>query len=434
MGDTIGSGILRTPGEIAAHLGSYGFIVAVWLVGGLYALFCTLSVTELGTMLPFAGGWYVYSRRALGNYGGFVVGCSDWMVQTVSTAYLAVAFGEFAAELQPALRSHVKLLGITVLCVLTLLNWLGLRMGSRAQEFTSLIKALALIAFVLPCFMVTPSRAASNVTPVNFAAMKGGFLLAIVLALQAVIVTYDGWYAAIYFTEEDKDPTKNLPRSSIGGVLACIAIFLLVNVALFHVLPMNHLATSQMPVADAALRMFGSRGKQFILVISLVAAISTINANFLMTPRILFAMARDGMMPRWITSVNAGGTPTSALLVETLAASGLVLCGSFETLIAIAAILFVAVYLSGFAALFVLRVRQPEMVRPFKLWGYPWSNLGVFLASAAFLVASVVGDLKDALFTLLFVALTCPIYFFFARKNGLVLTSPAVEIPVAGDA
>lgn len=418
VGDTIGSGILRTPGEIAAHLGSYGIIIAVWLAGGLYALFSTLSVTELGTMLPFAGGWYIYSRRALGDYGGFVVGCSDWMVQTVSSAYLAVAFGEFAVELQPILRGHVKLLGCSVLFVLAFLNWLGLRTGSRTQEITSLAKALALVGFVAACFLLVPSHASSSVEPSSYPAMRGGLLVGILMALQAVIVTYDGWYAAIYFTEEDEDPIKNLPRSSIGGVLACITIFLLVNIALFHVLPMSRLAVSQMPVADAATAMFGDRGKQVILAISLIAAVSTINANFLLTPRILFAMARDGMMPRWITSVNGGGTPTTALWLETILAAGLVISGSFETLIAIAAILFVAVYLSGFAALFVLRIRQPELPRPFKLWGYPWSNIGVFLASVAFLIASVVADLKNALFALIFIALTCPIYFLLIRKSA----------------
>ena len=417
VGDTIGTGILRTPGEIAAHLGSYGSVMAVWLAGGLYALFCTLAVTELGTMLPFAGGWYVYSRRAFGDYGGFVVGCSDWMVWTVSTAYLAVAFGEFAVELQPALRGHEKLLGCSLLFVLTFLNWLGLRTGSRIQEVTSLTKALALIIFVAACFILVPGPARSIAPPSSFPIMKGGLLGAIVMALQAVIVTYDGWYAATYFAEEDKDPIKNLPRSSIGGVLACIAIFLLVNVSLFRILPTGRLAASQMPVADAAMALLGGHGKQFILLISLLAAFSTINANFLTTPRILFAMARDAMMPRWIASVNRGGTPTSALLLEASVATGLVLSGSFETLIAIAAILFVVVYLSGLIALFVLRIRQPELSRPFKLWGYPWSNVGIFLASVAFLVAAVVADLKDALFTLIFVALTGPIYLLFIRKG-----------------
>ena len=434
VGDTIGSGILRTPGEIAARLGNSGSIIAVWVIGGIYAFLCTLSVTELGTMLPKAGGWYVYSRRAFGEYGGFLVGCSDWVVQTVSMAYLAVAFGEFAAEFQPALQEHVKLVGVAILCCLALLNWLGLRTGSRTQELTSLAKALALIAFVVACFALFHGEGSGNAPmPASSPATNHNFLLAIVVALQAVIITYDGWYAAIYFTEEDEDPAKNLPRSSIGGVLACIAIFLLVNVALLHVLPMGRLTASQMPVADAASAIFGSRGKQIILLVSLLTAISAINPTPLMSPRILFAMARDGLMPRWIISVNKGGTPTVALLIGTAMAVTLVLSGSFETLIAIASFLFVAVYLSGFAALFVLRVREPELPRPFKMWGYPWTNLAVLLASAAFLVASVVADLKDALFTLVLIALSYLIYFLAVVRNGRPLSQSAPEIELTAN-
>src|SRR5580700_3387991 len=109
IGNTVGVGILRTPGEIAARLQSSTLVIAIWVVGGLYAFFCTLSVSELGTMLPRAGGWYVYSRRAFGDYSGFLVGCCDWIVQAASLAYIAVAFGEFVVEFQPAFRGNVKL-------------------------------------------------------------------------------------------------------------------------------------------------------------------------------------------------------------------------------------------------------------------------------------------------------------------------------------
>jgi basic amino acid/polyamine antiporter, APA family len=419
IGDTIGTGIFRTPGEVAGHLGNSTLIVAAWTLGGVFAFFCTLAVTELGTMLPQAGGWYVYSRRAFGDYGGFVVGCCDWTMQAVAIGYLAVAFGEFAAELQPALRGHVKLVAATCLCFLMVLNWLGLRTGSWTQELTSLTKALALIGFVVACFVVVPSAAPASVSgPSGLVVLpKGGLLLAIVLALQAVVVTYDGWYAAIYFAEEDEDPARNLPRSLIGGVMACVAIFLLVNAALLHVLPMHQLATSQIPAADAAMSIIGGRGKEVILVVSMLAAVSTINACLMISPRILFGMARDGLMPRWMTTINEGGTPASALLLCTVMALALVFSGSFETLIAIASFLFVAVYLSGFAALFALRVREPELARPFKMWGYPWSNLGVFLASATFLVLTVVADPKDAFFTLVMIALSYPVYFFAVAKS-----------------
>lgn len=233
-----------------------------------------------------------------------------------------------------------------------------------------------------------------------------------------MIVTYDGWYGAIYFVEEDQDPVRNLPRSAIGGVLACIAIFVLVNVALLHVLPMPQLAASQIPAADAAMAVFGSHGRQIILIISLITVVSTINATLLISPRILFGMSRDGLLPRWITSVNSGGTPSAALLLSTLVSAALILSGSFETLIAVSAFLFVAVYISGFVALFVLRRRQPELARPFRMWGYPWTALGVLLASVGFLVAAVISDIKHTLFTLAVIAISYPVYLLAAKKRA----------------
>ena len=379
IGGTVGSGILRTPGDVAAHLRSPWLIVAVWLIGGVYAFCGTLSVTELATMIRREGGWYVYSRVAFGEYGGFLVGCCDWMMQTVAIAYLAVAFGEFAAGLQPALAPHSKLVAIGCVGVLTVLNFVGLRAGSRTQELTSLIKALALIAFVVACFVVTPKVRALPMS--SLPTSSGSIVLAVVIALQSVIVTYDGWYSAIYFMEEDKNPAKNLPRSAIASIVACIAIFVLVNVALLHVLPMAQLATSQVPAADAATLVFGGYGRQIILVISLITVVGTINALLLIVPRILFAMSRDGLLPQKMASVNSGGTPAGALVVSVLLILGLILSGSFETLVAIASVLFVAVYMSGFGAQLKLRVQQPNLPRPFKMWGVSldalWSTGGV---------------------------------------------------------
>lgn len=421
VGGTIGSGILLTPGEIAAQLRNPWLIFAVWSMGGVFAFFCTLSVTELGTMLPQDGGWFVFSRRAFGDYGGFLVGCCDWMMQVGAIAYLGAAFGEFAADFEPGWRGHEKLLAAACLLVLMFLNWLGLRTGSRAQEITSLIKALGLLALVAACFVFSPKS-----IPVDTAAPRSllqlplaAVLTAMIAALQPIIATYDGWYGAIYFSEEDKDPVRDLPRSSIIGVLACAAIFLLVNAALVHVLSSGGLAASRMPAADAAQLIFGAHGRTVILLISLVTVISTINACLLITPRILFGMGRDGLMPGWMTHVNSGGTPSVGLLLCTGLSIALVLSGSFDTIVAMTAILYVAVYLSGFASLFVLRVREPDLPRPFKMWGYPWTNLGISLGAGAFLVAAIIGDLKHALFTLVVIALTYPLYRLMKKMRSV---------------
>ncbi len=184
--------------------------------------------------------------------------------------------------------------------LLTLLNWIGLRPGSRAQEFTSAAKALGLIGLVIACFVSPAASGASVVT--KFSIPGHSLFLGLILALQGVVVTYDGWYAPIYFAEEDQDPSRNLPRSMIGTALTCTAIYLLVNAALLHTLGMGHLAGSKLPAADAAMLVFGSYGRQFILLISVVGVLSTINAGLMLTPRILFSMARDGLLPQSVTS------------------------------------------------------------------------------------------------------------------------------------
>jgi APA family basic amino acid/polyamine antiporter len=246
IGNTIGGGILRTPGEVAGYVGNGWLLLLVWLLGGVYALLSSSSVTELGCMLPRAGGWYVYSRRAFGEKAGFVVGCCDFTVSSVANATVAVAFAEFAGELVPALAPHGKLIGTAALATLAILNWIGLRTGSRAQETTSLVKALALLAIVIAAFTM-PGRASADVPSTSSVAAvhSRSIFLGIVLALQGVIVTYDGWYAPIYFVEEDTDPARNLPRSMIGTALACIAIFLLVNAALYHVPPPSFSETTE---------------------------------------------------------------------------------------------------------------------------------------------------------------------------------------------
>jgi len=419
IGNTIGSGILRTPGEVANYLGNGWLLFVVWLLGGIYALLCSSSVTELGCMLPRAGGWYVYSRRAFGEKAGFVVGCCDFTVQSVANATLAVAFAEFVGELLPLLAGHVKLLGTLALASLAILNWIGLKTGSRAQEITSSVKAFGLLAVVIAAFTVSVKPGANALLSNNsFFVHPHNLFLGLMLALQGVVVTYDGWYAPIYFVEEDKDPAKNLPRSMIGTALSCIAIFLLVNAALYHVLRMDHLAGSHIPVMDAAMLLFGSYGKRIILLIAVVGVISSANAGLMFTPRILFSMSRDGLLPRNVTSVNRGGTPSRALFLCAIISIALVLSGSFDTLIAIGSILFVAVYLSGFASLLVLRKSDPDLTRPYKAWWYPWSTVLVLLASAGFLLGSVIGDLKHSLFTAILILLSYIVSIVIVREKS----------------
>jgi APA family basic amino acid/polyamine antiporter len=419
IGSTIGQGILRLPGQVAAHTRGTLWIYAVWILGGIYALICSSSVSELGVMLPQTGGWYVYSKRAFGPCLGFAVGCCDWTMQCVAIGSLLLASADFMVQLFPSLASHRNLSGAAMLVVLVWLNWMGLRSGSRTQKLTTFAKAVGLLGLITACFFLAPRNPAIGTGfPVGSVLPQETLLIGLLVSIQAVISAYDGWYAPIYFAEEDENPNVNLPRSMMGGTLACIVMFLLVNAALLHVIPLKQLQASQVPGADAAMAILGGYGRIFILVLSLVTTISCANTTILCTPRILLAMARDRLLPERVTTVNRGGTPTYALLICALPCAMLILSGSFESLIAIGSILAVSVYVSGFASLLMLRCREPNLARPYHTWWYPWSTIAVLAASLAFLLSAVLGDLKHSLFTLILIALTFPTYQTIRYQRG----------------
>jgi APA family basic amino acid/polyamine antiporter len=392
VGSTLGIGILRTPGLVAAQLGTTGAIVIAWIVGGLYTLLGSVCLTELGTMLPQAGGYYVYARRAFGDRVGFAVGWTDWLTYCAVLGYISIGLAEFVGVLVPRAAAHVTPVAIVSLLAFVALQWCGVRVGSRFQEVATAIKCAAFLALVIACFVLSDRGAsglqASSVSSMTFAGA--------IVALQSVVVTYGGWQSALYFTEEDRDPVRNLPRAMIGGVAAVIVIYLLVNLALLRALPIPTLARATLPAADAAQVIAGDRGRQIITVLSVISLPPLLNAIMMIGTRILFAMGRDGFLPRQAARVNAGGTPTTAMVVTTAIALVLIATGTFQRLVAVASFFLAVNYLVCCLALVMLRRREPATPRPFRAWGYPWSAAIVLAGAAAFLVGAVVADTANA--------------------------------------
>jgi APA family basic amino acid/polyamine antiporter len=396
VGSTLGIGILRTPGLVAAQLTSRSSILVVWLVGGVYTLLGSVCLTELGTMLPQAGGYYVYARRAFGDTVGFAVGWSDWITYCAVLGYVTIAMGEFSAVLVPSLSPAIKLIAVGVLVFFAALQWAGLRMSSLFQEATTAVKFLAFLALVAAAFAhaaSSPAPAADRATLLPHAPGVAG----LVVALQSVVITYGGWQSALYFTEEDRDPRRNLSRSMIGGVMSVLVIYLLVNLALLSVLSVAELARSTLPAADAAKVIFGGRGAQIITLLSLVSLPPLVNAIMMIGTRILFAMGRDGLLWRGTAVVNERGTPVTATLVTIAVAVVLIWSGTFQKLVAVASFFLAANYCVSCLALVMLRRREPLRERPFRAWGYPWSAGIVLAGAAAFLIGVLLGDTRTAL-------------------------------------
>jgi APA family basic amino acid/polyamine antiporter len=413
IGNTIGGGILRTPGEIAARLPHPALFLGMWVAGGLYALLGAVSLAELGAMLPRSGGQYVYVRRALGAWPGFIVGWSDWISTCGSSAAMAIIIGEYVGPLVPAFADRTALTAASVVVGFGLLQWRGIRVGDIAQQLTSLLKTVALLALIAAILLlphaVLPTPAAPPV--------PGGFALlaALVVGFQSVIVTYDGWSGVLYFGEEVRDPGRAVPRSMLGGVALVLVIYLALNVAFLHVVPLGRMANDPFVAATAATAVFGAAGDVIIRVLMIVSLLAGVNACQLIASRVPVAMARDRLLPERVTHVNRGGTPTASLLLSTGVALLLILTNTFETVLALLAFFFVANYALSFTTVFVLRRREPDLPRPFLAWGFPWTTGTALVGSVAFLIAAIIGDPHNSVRALLLLAASTPVFLLVRR-------------------
>jgi basic amino acid/polyamine antiporter, APA family len=430
FGGTVGVGILRLPGALAATLGDSRLILLFWVVGGAYALLGAMSVAELATMLPRAGGFYVYARRAFGSGVGFVIGWSDWINEVAALAYGSITAMTFLGSLWPAAVRYARPGAVLIITAFTALHWVGLRMGSSLTRLISLSIGLMMLILVVACLFVPPAAHPAAPLPMSAAALpllSMGMLAALVSAMRNVLLTYDGWYSPIYLAEENTDPARTLPRALIGGTVVLIVLYVLVNAALLRVLPMSALASSDLPAAAAASRVFPHGGGELVTLISLLTVLSLVNATLLIAPRVLLAIGRDGLFTRKAAAVSAGGTPRIALAVSSAFAMALILSGTFEQIIALATILFLLNYISAYAALFVLRRREPDLPRPYRAFGYPFTPAIVLVGSVLALVAAAAEDPRSAVAAGLLLAACAPIYAAVARRRRLTEAQAAAD-------
>jgi len=406
FGNTIGAGIVRTPGDVARLLPNAWIFLGVWVLGGLYALSGASSMAELGAAIPRSGGQYNFSRRALGDYAGFIVGWSDWLSTCGTAAAVSIVIAEYSGHLFPILAGNTKMeiIAIAIICGFGVLQWRGIKWGSGTQLASATMKAAAFLILVIACFTLGgPAHKAAIESGPSSLAMPTGWslVIAVMLGLQAVIYTVDGWDGIIYFGEEVRNPGRDIPRAIFGSVFSIMGIYLLLNLVALYVLPMKEIAGNNFALGSVAGRVFGSLGDPIIRSIMVVSMFSCMNANQLFCTRTLYTMSCDGLFFRRATHVNAGGTPTISLLLSTIVGVLFVLisflnANAFEHVIDMLSFFFVANYTLSYSSLFILRKREPEMNRPYKAWGYPWTTGIALVASVLFLMGSLLPDFLDA--------------------------------------
>lgn len=426
VGNSISAGIVRTPGDIAARLPNHWLFFTAWFVGAFYALVSAFQLAELGSAIPKSGGQYNFSRRALGDYAGFVVGWSDWLSTCGTTGAVGIVVGEYMAHMFPVFNSaqHIKITAVSVIVLFALLQWKSISIGSKVQNFTTVLKGLVFFVMVIACFTMGGSvrhatEVADAATGIASSLIPAGAALitALLFGIQATIYTYDGWDGVIYFGDEIKNPGYLVPRAIFASLFSVVGIYVLINAAVLYVLPMSDVAGNNFSLGLAAQRVFGPHGDFIFRSIMVLALFSSLNALHLMGARVIYAMSRDGLFFRAVSRINKGGTPTLGLLLSALVGVAFAVF-SFERIIAMLAFFFVTNYLLSFTSLFLLRMRQPEMARPYRAWGYPWTTALALIGSIGFLVEAVREDRANSILTLAALACSYPVYRVLKMVSG----------------
>ena len=415
VGIVIGAGILRTPGLIAGYLDNPWHILGMWFFGGGVVALSTLVLAEMAAALPEAGGKYVYARHAWGPTMGFVAGWAELLVSRgFSGAAKAVAIGEYIRILTGG-RGSISLYALAVCVAFFFLHTRGLKASTQFQNITTAIKVL--IVFGIAAAGLAAGEFAGFQPSVTSASGPTAGLLGFALAYQSISFAYYGWEDAAKMAEEVEDPGTALPKILVGGSLAVMVLYLLLNTAFLAALTPSEMAGSELVAQDAITAVFGSAAGTVVVVASLLILISSLNVNFLGLPRVAYGLAQHGLAPKAFAEVDARGTPRKALYFISAWIGLMALSGQLELLIRFMMTVAITVDTMVLMGYFKLRWSKPDLERPFNMPGHPWLpavTVALYLAILAILVGTqpqlALG--AGAMIAAIFIA-----GFFTARRN-----------------
>ncbi len=367
VGIVIGAGILGTPGLIAGYLGDPVTILAMWFFGGVVAGLSTLVLAEMAAALPEAGGKFVYARHAWGPTMGFVAGWSELLVtRGFSGASKAVLIATYIITLTGT--GSVRILALAVVLGYFVLHTRGLKTSTTFQNVTTLIKVL--IVLIIAAVGIAGGNASGLGTEALVSGEVAG-LLGYALAYQSISFAYYGWEDAAKMSEEVMDPGRALPRILLGGAMAVMVLYLLMNISFLAAMTPAEMAGSELVAADATAAVFGDAAGTIVVVASLLILISSANVNFLGLPRVAYGLAQNGLAPRAYTQVDERGTPRNALYFISAWIALLALTGAFEFLIRFMMTVAITVDTMVLLGYFKLRASRPDLERPFRMPGHP---------------------------------------------------------------
>jgi APA family basic amino acid/polyamine antiporter len=462
IGAVIGSGIFKKPAVMASQLGSPELLLIVWVVAGIITFFGALTNTEIAGMIGETGGQYIYFKRMYGDFVSYLYGWAMFsVVQAGSIASITYVFAEytqyffvlprfaestekafeifipFIGYIYPLQNFGVKLLAIIVINVLSAVNYYGVVLGGGVAAFFTGLKVTAIMVLVILGFALG-NGSFSNFTLASTTLDygTGSIILGITAALSGAFWAYDGWNNITYIAGEVKNPQRNIPLGLFWGTLTVIAVYVLINVVYIYILPIDVMSKSSLVAADAARAFLGNFGGAFIAAAVMISTFGTSNGTIMVSARVYFAMAKQKVFfPSLATIHPKFRTPSLSLIVQSVWTSILILSGTFDTLTDM--LIFVSWIFYGLGAygVFVLRKKQPDTPRPYKVWGYPVVPMIFVLFSALFVFMTLYNDINNyilnnfqpgepriikSVFGLLFVAIGIPFYIYFKKRNKTV--------------
>ena len=453
IGSVIGSSIFMKPATMAGQLGSPYLLILVWVVAGIVSIFGAMAFAELGTMFPETGGQYVYLRKTYGDFVAYLYGWgSIAVINTAAIAAIAFVCAAYAGnfiqlphldaakehsivfhipmigDILPLQNFGVKMLAIAIITVLTAANYISVRSGNAIQFISTLVKALALVLLVFG-ILFSGKGSVQNFTTnsINFHLDGWGLFAAFMAATTGAFAAYDGWNNLNMVAGEIKDPSKNITKSLLIGLFACIIIYVSVSLAYIYVLPIDEMAKSSLVATDAVAKVMGSKGETIVAMLIVVSTFGATSVNLLANARVVFAMSEAKSFFSWAGRVHPKfHTPGKAVLVLGVWSCLFVLSGSFDALADM--FIFMSWVFHGLVVLgvFILRKRMPGVERPYKAWGYPLVPAIFILFTMFYLGTTVYNDIHNYLtgkapvinsvFGILLTAIGIPLFYYFKFK------------------
>ena len=432
IGIVIGSGIFMTTGLMADVLPSASLILIVWILGGMQMIAGALTFAELGAAMPKAGGQYVYLREAYGPLPAFLFGWVAFSAYVTGTnAAIAVAIAEHLGTFYPSFSTHSnivsignftfssgQLVALSLLVVLSVINYLGIFFGKWVQNIFTVLKIGSILLFALAGIFISTGNQINfsfNPTGMDF----GSIIIGIGVALVAVNWTVGGWEYVTFTAGEIKNPKKNLPLALFIGTLVILVLYLLINITYLKALPMNALA-GEIKVGEATARaLYGQGIAGLFTLVMIISMFGALNGNILVGARVTYAMAKDNLFFPSAAKVHPKNhTPGNAIIIQGVWSGILALSGTFEELITLVVFVNFMMWIAAASTVFVLRKKQPDLDRPYKVWGYPYVPAFFILFSTAIMINTFFTAPAQSFLGLGLTLLGVPAYLFW-RKNIL---------------